>query len=74
MTDEQKIEAEIKAIKDNMRKKVDKVVEPNHSEFLMFMLTNYDYKHDFWKLNHDLSLRLKDEEDRAAYMNSESYD
>jgi len=56
-----------------MRRKVDTIVEPNHSEFLMFMLTNYDYKHDYWKLNKDLSLRLKDEEERAAYKNSESY-
>lgn len=57
-----------------MKKEVSKVKMPNHCEFLNFLMTNYDYKHDYWKLNHDLSLRLREEEERAAFFNSDDFD
>lgn len=37
-------------------------------------MTNYDYKHDYWKLNRDLSLKLKDEEERAAFFTAEDFE
>ena len=44
--------------------------EPDHQEFIRFMISNYDYQHDCWKLNHDLTLKLKEEEQRDAYLRS----
>jgi len=37
------------------------------------MLTNYDYKHDYLRIDRDLTLKLKEEEERAAYLNSENF-
>lgn len=68
--EDQEIEEEIAAIREKLRGKFKEIKEPNHMEFLQFMITNYDYKHDCWKLNHDLSLKLKDEEQREAFFKS----
>ena len=56
-----------------MKKKIRKIEEPNHAEFIGFMLTNYDYKHDYLRIDRDLTLKLKEEEERAAYLNSENF-
>ena len=34
-------------------------------------MANYDYNHDYWKLNKDLTLKLKEEEARDAFMVSQ---
>ena len=47
------------AIRNKLKKKIQKVKDVNLLEFLEFMMVNYDYKHDYWKLNKDLTLRLK---------------
>jgi hypothetical protein len=31
-------------------------------------MANYDYKHDYWKMNKDLTLKLKQEETREAFL------
>ena len=61
------MENEIMAIRAKLRKKITSVKDVNLLEFLEFMMANYDYKHDYWKLNKDLTLRLKQEESRAAF-------
>lgn len=34
-------------------------------------MANYDYNHDYWKLNKDLTLKLKEEEQRDAFLKSQ---
>lgn len=31
------------------------------------MMSNYDYDHDCWKLNKDLTLKLREEDSRALF-------
>ena len=71
LTEEENIELQIQEIRDNMKKTISGIKEPNHCEFMHFIMTNYDYKHDYWKLNRDLTLKLKEEDDRDAFQNSE---
>ena len=52
--------------------KIEKVESVNHLEFLQFMMANYDYKHDYWKMNKDLTLKLKQEESREAFLLSQN--
>ena len=61
-TEDQKLEAEILEVRENLRKKIRKIEEPNHAEFIGFMLTNYNYKHDYMRIDRDLTLKLKEEE------------
>lgn len=65
--EDEEMENEIMAIRAKLRKKITSVKDVNLLEFLEFMMANYDYKHDYWKLNKDLTLRLKQEESRAAF-------
>ena len=65
--EDEEMEKEILAIRNKLKKKIGKVKDVNLLEFLEFMMANYDYKHDYWKLNKDLTLRLKQEESRAAF-------
>lgn len=53
------MEKQILAIRAKLKKKIKGVKDVNLLEFLEFMMANYDYKHDYWKLNKDLTLRLK---------------
>ena len=61
---DQEIEDEIKAIRERLRGKISEIKEENHVQFLNFMMSNYDYDHDCWKLNKDLTLKLKEEDSR----------
>lgn len=71
-TIEEEIENEIEAIKKRLSKKFQVVDDVNHAEFLQFMMANYDYTHDYWKLNKDLTLKLKEEQQRAAFLDTQS--
>ena len=73
MTEEEELEEQIEEVRRNMRKVITNIKEPNHCEFMEFLLNNYDYKHDCWKLDRDMSLKLKEEEDRTVYNQSEGF-
>ena len=65
------LEDQIREIRERIAGKIDKVESVNHLEFLQFIMANYDYNHDYWKLNKDLTLKLKEEEARDAFMVSQ---
>ena len=67
---DEEMENEIQAIRGRLRRKIEKVKDQDHLEFIQFMMANYDYQHDYWKLNKDLTLKLKEEESRAAFLRS----
>jgi hypothetical protein len=37
-------------------------------EFLTFLVNNFDYKHETWLLHRDIERKLKDEEERQAFV------
>ncbi len=45
-----------------MRRELPKVKEQNISEFIQFLMANYDYNHVCWKMTKDLDYKLKEEE------------
>ena len=65
------LEDQIREIRERIAGKINKVECVNHLEFLQFIMANYDYNHDYWKLNKDLTLKLKEEEARDAFMVSQ---
>jgi hypothetical protein len=69
---EEDIENEIKNIKGRLNRKFQVVDDVNYAEFLQFMMANYDYNHDYWKLNKDLTLKLKEEEERNSFLRSQT--
>lgn len=71
MTEEEQIEMEIEEVRNNMKKTISNIKKPDHCEFMHFILANYDYQHDYWKMDRDLTLKLKEEQDRLAFINSE---
>lgn len=44
--------------------------DEDQSTFIRFMIANFDYSHEFFRLQLDLAKRLKLEEMRAAYIMS----
>ena len=48
------------------------IKEENHVQFLNFMMSNYDYDHDCWKMNKDLTLKLKEEDSRELFNQSKN--
>jgi len=59
---EEEMENEIKSIRNRMRRELPKVKEQNISEFIQFLMANYDYNHKSWKMIKDLDYKLKEEE------------
>ena len=55
------IEKEIKLIREKLNKKISSTKEVNQLEFLDFMVSNYDFKHQSWLLKKDIKRRLKSE-------------
>ena len=67
---EEEMENEIKAIRNRMRRELPKVKEENPLEFMKYLIANYDYNHDCWKLVKDLEQKLKNEASVEAFMRS----
>ena len=67
---DEEMEKELQAIRGRLQRKLEKVEDQDHLDFIQFMMANYDYQHDYWKLNKDLTLKLKEEESRAAFLRS----
>ena len=44
--------------------------QEDETEFIKFMIANFDYNHEFFRLQMDLSKKLKREELRAAFFKS----
>jgi len=62
------MENEIRTIRNRMRRELPKVKEQNPLEFIQFLMANYDYNHDCWKMIKDLDYKLKEEESVDAFL------
>ena len=72
INEDEQIDKELQAIKDKISSKISKVKDVNQLEFLQFLMANVGFNHDYWKLGKDVNQKLKEEESRATFFQSQN--